>query len=128
MISRRILLLAAATLAASAPVAAREPAAWDKAAFDSATAGGKPILLEIHASWCPTCKAQAPILDELTSEPKFESLQVFKIDFDTEKDLLKTLNVRPQSTLIVYKRGVEVGRSVGDTNRDSIAALLSKTI
>jgi thioredoxin 1 len=128
MISRRILLLTAATLVASAPVIAREPAAWDKAAFDSATASGKPILLEIHASWCPTCKAQAPILDELTSESKFDNLQVFKIDFDTQKDLLKALNVRTQSTLIVYKRGVEVGRSVGDTNRESIAALLSKTI
>jgi hypothetical protein len=36
--------------------------------------------------------------------------------------------VRMQSTLIVYKQGAEVGRSVGDTNWDSIAELLSKTI
>lgn len=51
-----------------------------------------------------------------------------KIDFDAQKDLLKKLNVRMQSSLIVYKQGVEVGRSVGDTNRDSIAELLSNTI
>ena len=101
---------------------------WDEAAFDAAKAAGKPILLEIHAVWCPTCKTQAPILGELTSEPKYADLQVFKIDFDTQKDLLKKLNVRMQSTLIVYKQGAEVGRSVGDTSRDSIAELLSKTI
>jgi thioredoxin 1 len=128
MISRRNLLLATMTLVASAPVAAKEPTAWDKAAFDAATAARKPILLEIHAVWCPTCKAQALILNELTNEPKYEKLQVFKIDFDTQKELLKKLNVQTQSTLIVYREGVEVGRSVGDTNRDSIATLLSKTI
>lgn len=128
MISRRVLFLSGLALVAAAPALAKEPVAWNEAAFDAAKAAGKPILLEIHAVWCPTCKAQTPILGELTSEPKYADLQVFKIDFDTEKDLLKKLNVRTQSTLIVYKQGAEVGRSVGDTNRDSIAELLSKTI
>jgi thioredoxin 1 len=128
MISRRMLVLTGFALVAAVPALAKEPAAWDEAAFDAAKAAGKPILLEIHAVWCPTCKAQAPILGELTSEPKYADLQVFKIDFDTQKDLLQKLNVRMQSTLIVYKQGAEVGRSVGDTNRASIADLLSKTI
>jgi thiol-disulfide isomerase/thioredoxin len=128
MISRRILILSGLALGAAAPALAKQPPTWNEAAFDAAKAAGKPILLEIHAVWCPTCKAQTPILSELTSEPKYADLQVFKIDFDTEKDLLKKLNVRTQSTLIVYKQGAEVGRSVGDTNRDSIAELLSKTI
>jgi thioredoxin 1 len=128
MISRRILILTGLAVVAAAPALAKEPATWNEVAFEAAKAAGKPILLEIHAVWCPTCKAQTPILGELTSEPKYADLQVFKIDFDTEKDLLKKLNVRTQSTLIVYKQGAEVGRSVGDTNRDSIAELLSKTI
>jgi thioredoxin 1 len=128
MISRRILILSGLALVATSPALAKEPDTWNEAAFDAAKAAGRPILLEIHAVWCPTCKAQTPILSELTSEPKYADLQVFKIDFDTEKDLLKKLNVRTQSTLIVYKQGAEVGRSVGDTNRDSIAELLSKTI
>lgn len=128
MISRRMLVLTGFALVAAAPALAKEPVTWDEAAFEAAKTAGKPILLEIHAVWCPTCKAQTPILGELTSEPKYADLQVFKIDFDTQKDLLKKLNVRMQSTLIVYKQGAEVGRSVGDTNRDSIAELLSKTI
>ena len=33
-----------------------------------------------------------------------------------------------QSTLIVFKGGKEVGRSTGDTSKDSIAALLQKTL
>lgn len=128
MISRRIMILSGFALVAAVPALAKEPVTWNEMAFNAAKAAGKPILLEIHAVWCPTCKAQVPILDELTSEPKYADLQVFRIDFDTEKDLLRKLNVRMQSTLIVYKHGTEVGRSVGDTNHDSIAELLSKTI
>lgn len=123
-----MLVLTGAALVVATPALAREPAPWNEAAFDAAKAAGKPILLEIHAVWCPTCKTQAPILSELTSQPKYADLQVFKIDFDTQKDLLKRLDVRMQSTLIVYKKGAEVSRSVGDTNPNSIAELLSKTI
>ncbi len=36
-------------------------------AFKAAQASGGPILVEIHADWCPTCKAQQPILDKLTA-------------------------------------------------------------
>lgn len=128
MISRRTLVLTAAALVVAAPALARQPEAWNEEAFDAAKAAGKPVLLEIHAVWCPTCKTQAPILSELTSQSKYADLQIFKIDFDTQKDLLKRLNVRMQSTLIVYKKGAEVGRSVGDTDPNSIAELLSKTI
>ena len=44
-------------------------------AFKAAQASGSPILVEIHADWCPTCKAQNPILDKLTSAEKFKDLK-----------------------------------------------------
>jgi thioredoxin 1 len=46
---------------------AGDRAAYDQSAFDAAQKAGKPILVEIHASWCPVCKAQAPILNDLRS-------------------------------------------------------------
>lgn len=57
MISRRMLVLTGIALVAAAPALARDPVKWDEAAFEAAKAAGKPILLEIHAVWCPTCKA-----------------------------------------------------------------------
>jgi hypothetical protein len=74
------------------------------------------------------CKAQAPILARLKNEPKFKDMVAFEIDFDSQKDLLRKLNVRSQSTLIVFKGKTEVGRSTGDTNPGSIAALLGKAV
>lgn len=35
--------------------------AFTQTSFDAANAAGKPILVEVTAPWCPTCKAQAPI-------------------------------------------------------------------
>lgn len=89
---------------------------------------GKPILVEITAPWCPTCKAQAPILGELREQPKFKELRVFAVDFDNQKDVVKSLKAQNQSTFIVFKGGQEVGRSVGDTKRESIEALLTKAL
>jgi hypothetical protein len=62
------------------------------------------------------------------SAPKFNDLVYFVVDFDSQKDAVKYFGARMQSTLIAFKGEKETGRSVGDTNRSSIAALLSKTL
>ncbi len=97
-------------------------------AFKAAQASGSPILVEIHADWCPTCKAQKPILDKLTADPKFKDLKIFRVDFDAMKPEVKQFGAQMQSTLIVFKGTVEQGRSVGDTKEASIAALLDKSL
>jgi len=97
-------------------------------AFKTAQAAGSPILVEIHADWCPTCKAQGPILDRLTADPKFKNLKIFRVDFDAMKMMVKEFGARMQSTLIVFKGTAEQGRSVGDTNEASIASLLDKSL
>ena len=135
MLSRRTLVSAAivgTTMAASAGFAvsalATETRTFDQKAFAEAQKAGKPIFVGVHASWCPTCKAQDPILGELMSAPKFKDLVYFVIDFDGQKDAVKAFGVRTQSTLIAFKGDRETGRSVGDTNRASIGALLDKTL
>ena len=129
MLSRRHLL---GTLAAALPLASiawgADKIPFDQTAFEAAQAAGKPILIEVTAPWCPTCKAQAPILARLKRDPKFKELVSFEIDFDSQKDLLKKFNVQMQSTLIVFKGKREAGRSTGDTNAASIEALLAKSI
>ena len=97
-------------------------------AFKAAQASGSPILVEIHADWCPTCKAQNPILEKLTAGPKFKDLKVFRVDFDAMKPVVKEFGAQMQSTLIVFKGPAEQGRSVGDTKEASIAALLDKSL
>ena len=130
MLSRRSVLFAAvvASVTAVTPALAASPQPFDAKLFADAQKAGRPILIAIHATWCPTCKAQAPILGELTTDPKFKNLVYLTVDFDSEKDLVKRFGARMQSTLIAFKGDKEEGRSVGDTNPKSIAALLNKTL
>ncbi|GJE48378.1 hypothetical protein GOFOIKOB_1407 [Methylobacterium tardum] len=126
---RAVLTLAGLIVAASlAPAAAGETRPFSDPAFEAAQKSGRPILVEVSAPWCPICKTQKPILAKLASEPRFKDLQIFDIDFDSQKDLLKRLNVRMQSTLIAYKGATEVGRSVGETQPEWIEGLLEKAL
>jgi thioredoxin 1 len=127
MLSRRSVLLSVllASAAAVTPVFAVGPQPFDNQAFAAAQKAGKPIFVAIHATWCPTCKAQKPILSELMADPKFKNLVYFTIDFDSQKDLVRRFGARMQSTLIAFIGSKEQGRSVGDSNRDSISDLLN---
>jgi thioredoxin 1 len=130
MLSRRSLLVAvtAASAILVSPALATETKTYTPEAFAAAQKAGKPILIAIHASWCPTCAVQRPILSELMADPKFNNLVYFVADFDSQKDAVRFFGARMQSTLIAFKGERETGRSVGDTKRLSIAALLNKTL
>lgn len=123
----RALFFTAAVIAA-APALAFDAKPFDPAAFAAAQAAGKSILVEVHAPWCPTCKAQAPILSKLSANPKFKGVVAYRVDFDSQKDALKALNVRQQSTLIAYKGKAETGRSVGSTDPAAIEMLVGSAI
>jgi len=103
-------------------------AVFTQQAFEAAQKAGKPILVHITATWCLTCRAQQPILSELTAEPKYKNITVFDVDFDSQKDVVRAFGAQMQSTLITFKGKKEVGRSVGDTDAGSIASLLGKSI
>ena len=134
MLSRRsALLLALSTATAAgavfvAPASATDTKPFTADAFAAAQKAGKPIFIGIHASWCPICAKQKPILSELMADPKFKDLAYFVVDFDSQKDAVNAFGARMQSTLIAFNGAQETGRSVGDTDRASIAALLNKTL
>lgn len=120
--------LVALLCAMALPVGAAERLAFDAAAFADAQKAGKSIVVHVHAPWCPTCKAQKPILEKLAADPAFQDTVMFELDFDTGGKALMTLNVRSQSTLIAFKGETETGRSVGDTSADGIRALMQTAL
>jgi thioredoxin 1 len=131
MATIRCLLAAAAIAVASLgsfPAVAAEWKPFTQAALAEAQKEGKPILVHIFAAWCPVCRAQKPILEELTAEPQYKNLVVLQVDFDTQKDDVRALGAQSQSTLITYKGDKEIGRSVGNTNANSIAEMLKATL
>lgn len=126
MMNRRIVLIAAAALFALPGLAAEK--AFDAKAFAAAKAAGKSVVVHVYAPWCPTCRAQEPILQKLEADPKFADVAAFRVDFDGQKDAVRALKAQNQSTIIVFKGDKEVGRSVGETDPAAIAALLGKAL
>lgn len=114
------------TLATSTVLAANMP--FDQAKFDQLLKEGKPVVLHIHADWCPVCRAQDAVLEDLLPMDEFKNLIVLRANFDTEKKLLRKYKVRNQSTFIMFKNGKEISRSTGETDSTHIAELLRKAL
>ena len=108
------------------PGLAAEQKAFDPATFAALQDADKPILIDVRANWCPTCKKQAPIISSLLATPEFTGYTLLEVNFDTQPAVLRQFKVTQQSTLIVFKGKAEKGRSTGDTQKDGIAALLRK--
>lgn len=121
--------IAAAVLFGAASLAhALDVKPYSAEALAAAEKAGQPVALHFHADWCPTCRAQAPLLRELMSEPRFKDLTLFVADYDRESELKRRLKVAQQSTLVVFKGGREVARSTGQTRKEALAELLGKAL
>jgi hypothetical protein len=52
----------------------------------------------------------------LSTDPEFATVKVFRVDFDSSRDVLRQWKVGQQSTLIAFKGKVERLRSIGQTD------------
>ena len=101
---------------------------FDKATFEAAQAAGKSILLHVAATWCETCEAQRVVIEKLEKDPAFKDLLVLVIDFDKQKDVMRSFGVSQRSTLIAFKGKTEMGRMTGNTTLPVIKAVMTKAL
>jgi thioredoxin 1 len=123
-----LILVVCALLLACAGVASAGEVPFNQVAFDQARAAGRPVVVYFHADWCPTCRVQQPIVAALAQEPGFKAVTIYEADYDTQTALEAALNVRQQSTFVVFRQGHEVSRSTGQTQEPAIRAVLQKAL
>ena len=96
-------------------------------ALQAAQAAGQPVAVHFRADWCPTCRVQDKSFAQLKAEKGLD-ITVLAVDYDKEKDLKRAMNVRAQSTLIVFKGKEERARLAGETEADKLRAALKAAL
>lgn len=91
--------------------------------------GDKPCIIDFYANWCGPCRMIAPILKDLANEYK-DSIIVYKVDTDKEKDLSAAMGIRSLPTVVfIPQKGqpqIIVGAADKDTFKRAIQEVLLK--
>lgn len=91
--------------------------------FEEVILGAEGIaLVDFYADWCGPCKMLSPVIDALAQEK--DDIIIGKVNVDESGELAAKYGVMSIPTLIVFKDGKEVNRSLGFKPKNAILSLL----
>ena len=105
---------------------------FKKELFDKAQSEGKIVVVSSWIKYCSSCAGQMKILNKAKndgelSDIKFDNIEYFSFEV-TNKEIANLLNVKYQTTLLIFKNNEEVYRSVGETTKDLIYEAIKSSI
>ena len=94
---------------------------------EKVSSSSRPVLVDFWAEWCAPCRMLSPTIDQI-AEDYDGKVTVGKINIDEEPELAQRFGVMSIPTLILFKDGSIVSRSVGVVGKDKIAAMIDAAL
>ena len=127
MFRKNLALLLLLAVVASPPALADSPfETFTEARLAELQADGKPVLVEVYADWCSTCRRQSPILTELLEDDQFSGITGLKLDWDAQRSQAQDLGAPRQSTLILFVGNQRIGTSIAEIHPERLRDFLAQ--
>ena len=80
--------------------------------FDELLQSEKLVIVDFWATWCGPCRMLSPLLDEVEEEMA-DKIEVVKVNVDDADEIAMRFRIMSIPTLLFFKNGAMVDRSVG---------------
>ena len=80
--------------------------------FDGLLESEKLVIVDFWATWCGPCRMLSPLLDEVEEEMA-DRIEVVKVNVDDADEIAMRYRIMSIPTLLFFKNGEMVDRSVG---------------
>ncbi len=132
MLKKFILLFIIQLFIINPSISMEKETTFNKKLFDKAQSEGKVVIVSSWIKYCSSCASQMKVLNKAKNDGKlfdikFDNIEYFSFDV-TNKDIANLLNVKFQTTLLIFKNNNEIYRSLGETTEDLIYEALKKSI
>lgn len=86
-----------------------------------------PVLVDFFATWCGPCKMLSPIIEQVADEVE-RKVVIAKLDIDECMEIAQEYGIMSVPTLVLFKEGAEVTRSIGFRGKPQILDMINSKL